>query len=331
MQVYVFNQFRELTGIVEDFEYLSWTRRYSQPGSFTLKAIGSACNADMLKLGCWLWKSDDREAIMVSGKFATGLLARRIIWGTEILNGTLDSSIAQIMNNHLLNPDDPDRTIPGIAFSSPPIASLVQSQISYRNLLDTVTGLLIAADAGIKTTFDPTTRDLTIRLYQGEESLAVFSREYENIVSQTYTTGVTDYAETVLVAGEGEGEERETVVIPGTSGIDRFELFVDARDLQSEDFPDNYTEALLFRGQSKLAEHALVQSFDAEVSLRSNLVYKQDYDIGNMVTVQSRRWGLSLRTRITEITETYDASGMSLDVVFGRGALTLSQKIKEYV
>jgi hypothetical protein len=131
-----------------------------------------------------------------------------------------------------------------------------------------------------------------------------------------------------LIGGEGEGVDRTFVTITGANGENRREIFVDADDLRKENFPNDYTTALLQRGQMKLAEHALVNALDAEVNPRGNLVYKTDYDIGQIVTVHARRWGVSLTARITEITESYDANGLSLDIVFGRGMLTLAQKLR---
>jgi hypothetical protein len=300
-------------------------------------------NAALLQVGNWLWKNDDeeigmiehielsqtdKETITVSGRFATGLLARRIIWGTETYNGNLNGCVAELLNNHLISPTDPSRAIPGVTFSSPALAIPVRTQYSYKNLLDSVTELLTAADVGIKTVFTSHTSNLAITLYQGGASQAVFSREYENLISQKYSENTNSYADTVLIAGEGEGDERTLVSIDGISGIERREMFVDARDLRSEDFPDNYPAALLYRGQTKLAEHAMVQSLDAEINAHGNLMYKVDYDLGSIVTIQARRWGVSLQTRITEIIESYDESGMNIDCVFGRGLLTLSHRLK---
>ncbi len=39
MEIYIFNKRRELVGVVEAFEYLRWTRRYSACGSFEIKAV----------------------------------------------------------------------------------------------------------------------------------------------------------------------------------------------------------------------------------------------------------------------------------------------------
>ena len=72
----------------------------------------------------------------------------------------------------------------------------------------------------------------------------------------------------------------------------------------------------------------MAHSFDAEVNPHGNLRYKVDFDLGQMVTVLSKKWGVTLSARITEIEESYDASGQSLNIVFGKGALSLLQKLK---
>ena len=72
----------------------------------------------------------------------------------------------------------------------------------------------------------------------------------------------------------------------------------------------------------------MAHSFDAEVNPHGNLRYKVDFDLGQVVTVLSKKWGVTLAARITEIEESYDASGLALNIVFGKGALSLIQKLK---
>ncbi len=94
MELYIYNSDRELTGIVESFDYLRWTRRYSQCGSFELKAIATPENTELLKEGNIIWKNDDEEAgiiehlelsqteqefITASGRFATSFRKRLIL------------------------------------------------------------------------------------------------------------------------------------------------------------------------------------------------------------------------------------------------------------
>lgn len=343
MELYIFDSGRNLTGVVESFEYFRWTRRYSSCGGFELKAIATPENLALLTLGNFLWKSDDEEAgiiehvemsmtdtefITVSGRFATSLLSRRIIWGMETLSGALSACVRQLLENHLINPSEPDRQIGFVSYSDTSIPVPVSTQISYKNLMDAVTELCDAADTGIRTMFSPTTKMFTVDLYRGADSQAVFSKEYENLTEQTYTQSAVDYANTALIGGEGEGAERTFTVTGGGSGETRREIFVDAKDLRSEDFGEGYTAALAFRGQSKLSELAMAQSFDASVNPHGNLSYKTDFDIGQTVKVISKKWGVTLTARITEIEESYDSSGQSLNVVFGRGVLSLFQKLK---
>ena len=334
---------RQLIGVVESFEYLRWTRRYSQCGVFELKAVASHDNITLLTLGNLLWKSDDeevgiiehlemaqadKETITVSGRFATSFLARRIVWGTETLSGDLSICTAQLVNNHLISPTNSSRQIAGIAFTSPFLGISVNTQVSYKNLLDTLTGLCDASDRGIKTVFDPSTGILTVTLYAGATSQAVFSREYENLTSQIYTQSAMDYANTALVGGEGEGASRVLASIAESAGEARREVFVDAKDLRQEDFGTGYSAALLYRGQNKLSELSMAHSFDTEVNPHGNLRYKVDFDLGQTVTVLSKKWSVTLSARITEIEESYDASGQTLNIVFGKGALSLLQKLK---
>ncbi|XOQ48262.1 MAG: Prophage-tail domain-containing protein [Eubacteriales bacterium] len=343
MELYIFNTNRELVGIVESFEYLRWTRRYSQCGSFELKAIATQENAELLKEGNIIWKNDDEEAgiiehlslsqtdqefITVSGRFATSFLARRIVWQTEKLSGDISDCVEQLIENNLINPSDVARKISGISFSSPSLDIPISTQISYRNLMDAVTELCEVSEVGIKTIFTPETGVFTIMLYKGTESQAVFSKEYENLTEQVYTVSAADFANTALIGGEGEGAERTFVAITSGSGETRHEIFVDAKDLRAEDFGVDYINTLIFRGQSKLNEQVIRYSFDTSVNPHGNLTYKVDFDLGQVVKVISKAWGVSMTTRIAEVEETYDADGQSISVVFGKSELTIAQKIR---
>lgn len=194
--------------------------------------------------------------------------------------------------------------------------------------MDAVTELCEVSEVGIKTIFTPETGVFTIMLYKGTESQAVFSKEYENLTEQVYTVSAADFANTALIGGEGEGAERTFVAITSGSGETRHEIFVDAKDLRAEDFGVDYINTLIFRGQSKLNEQVIRYSFDTSVNPHGNLTYKVDFDLGQVVKVISKAWGVSMTTRIAEVEETYDADGQSISVVFGKSELTIAQKIR---
>ena len=150
------------------------------------------------------------------------------------------------------------------------------------------------------------------------------------MLSQNYTDSIKDLANVAKVAGEGEGTDRQIIVIGEAAGLPRKEIFIDAKDLASSEYESNekYLKALELRGSEKLYEKRRRESFDAVANTNSNLVYRKDFDLGDIVTVKSSLLGLSRRLRITEIIETYDETGLSVDLIFGDPLPTLSERLK---
>lgn len=157
----------------------------------------------------------------------------------------------------------------------------------------------------------------------------MFSKEYDNLLDQTFSKSTATFANTAKIGGEGEGEEgRIFEYITNGSGEERREVFVDAKDLRVTDFPTDYEEALTFRGLTRLSELSMSHSFDVIVNNHSNLTYKIDYDLGQTVQVISKKWGVTMTARIEEVEESYDAEGQSINVTFGKSELTIAQKVK---
>ncbi|MDQ9752222.1 hypothetical protein RFZ03_16400, partial [Acinetobacter baumannii] len=78
-------------------------------------------------------------------------------------------------------------------------------------------------------------------------------------MNREYISDISEYKNTAITAGQGEGADRK-IHIEGeeNAGIDRYELFVDARDIEKE-------EQLPDRGKSKLAECVEVNSYSSAV------------------------------------------------------------------
>ena len=55
--------------------------------------------------------NEGNEFLVVQGKFLTGYLNRRFIWGTENLNSTSELAIRTLINNNATNPSDTDRKL----------------------------------------------------------------------------------------------------------------------------------------------------------------------------------------------------------------------------
>lgn len=358
MELYIFDRDLNFQGVLESFFSLRWVRRYSKCGEFELHCNLTSETLQLLQKGNVVWKKGDLEAgyieyrnlkqdtegketLIVKGKFLTGYLGRRIIWGTESLNTTAELAIRGLVNNHAINPTDTDRTIDLLTLGS--IKNYTQSvnyQTSYSNLLDEVESIANANELGIRTLIDIQNKQMIFDIYEGmnrtagqsENAPAIFSREFENVLEQEYIDSLNNYRNIALVAGEGEGSERRLVTVGEGEGLDRYELFIDARDLQQEDMTtEEYNAVLSDRGQSKLAEMRKIQTFESKINLNSNLKYKEDFNLGDIVTCTSKKWGITVDTRITEIEEVYEENGFSVNITFGNNIPTLIDKIKQVV
>ena len=142
-----------------------------------------------------------------------------------------------------------------------------------------------------------------------------FSEVYKNINKATFTTNDQLYKTHAIVCGDGEGTARtvaEATIDEQATGWNRRELMVDARDISRTDMTtQQYTAALIQRGTEKLAECGIVECLEAATLPFVNFSYKKDYDLGDIVTVRKKAWGIEMDKRITEIQEIYENGGMS--------------------
>ena len=76
-----------------------------------------------------------------------------------------------------------------------------------------------------------------------------------------------------------------------------------------------YSVYLLTRGYEKLAEYGAVTSFEGTIEPNTTFIYKQDYFLGDLVTVENE-YGISVGARITEVIEVSDDTGYSVQPKF---------------
>lgn len=146
---------------------------------------------------------------------------------------------------------------------------------------------------------------------QTANSPVIFSAEFENLLSSTYVLDTKNYKNVALVAGEGEGKKRRTLTLGTASGLARRELFIDARDLSSNEgeiTEADYTAQLSARGAEKIAEHQITQAFDGEIDTANNFILDQDYFLGDIVTVENE-YQIRKNVRVSAIMETWDNQG----------------------
>ncbi len=110
---------------------------------------------------------------------------------------------------------------------------------------------------------------------------AIFSTEFETIESLEYTESDFDYKNFAVVAGQGEGIERRIISIGDAAGADRYEMFVDARDVSEEDDkgnprPDEKVIADLNKsGNEKMSGHAQEIYLSGQILTTSRLIFEK--------------------------------------------------------
>ena len=68
---------------------------------------------------------------------------------------------------------------------------------------------------------------------------------------------------------------------------------------------------------------------EGQILTNSPFKYQDDYDYGDITTIQNLDWDVTMDARITNIKEIYETSGFSIEATFANNRPTLIQKIKQ--
>lgn len=370
MELYIFNRDLELKGILDTFISLRWVRIYNKTGKFELHCALNSNNLKLLERENIIFKKDDlegayietrqlridnngQEYLQITGKFLTNYLDRRISWDRIDFNGKVEELMRKLVYDNAINPTDNNRKITNLILGN--IKGFIEDikyQNSFGNILEQLERISNTNNLGYRNLLDIKNRKIIFDIYKGVNRTVnngtiapcVFSRNFENILEQNYYDSLNNYRNTCLIAGEGEGKDRKLTFIEEEKGLDRYELYVDARDIQAtkeikkgdttEEIPiplDEYLNILKQRGKEKLEECKEIQTFDSKINVNGNNKYKKDFDLGDIVTVVDKKWGIQLNTRIIEIEEIYEEKGLEINIIFGNNIPTLIDKIKQKV
>lgn len=365
MQLTILDENFETIRPVSVFRTLIWIRRYTKLGAFELYT-----SPDLLPLlmqGEYLYRNDADELGVIKeafykqskdgkveayakGYFAERLLEDRVIDKTTMLTGTTENVMRDLVDMFAINPSNRNRVIEHLSLGNVHgLGSQINSQITGGSLSDELYSLGNAENISHRVRYNYLTNDLKFEVWKGkdrrttqtENSWAVFSDSFDNIRDTTYKRESNSYKNVAFVAGE-EREDGTRVIaevdIRKSSDEKRRELYVDARDIQSEDedgniiSEDEYNLLLQQRGLEKLAEYKMVESVTSDVDPSANLVYKKDYDLGDYCEYVNSKIGITTDQIITEITETYEGGCELIEITLGNdGVSTVKQLIKREV
>jgi len=250
------------------------------------------------------------------------------------------------VENNISSPTDINRAMSDVVLAT----NLNRGQIvswrsRYKNLAEELSEISMISGLGWNVDVDTTNQKFVFKVLEGNDltvnqSLlppAIFSPEFNTIGQLSYTESDLNFRNTAIVAGQGEGTDRRVIEVGSSAGHDRYELFIDARDVAEETEADppvarpvlDIEADLNIRGQQTLTEYEQEIYLEGQTLTKSQLIYERDYDLGDIVTLQNREWGITRNARITEVKEIYEPSGKKIELVFDYSRPTLISKIKQ--
>ena len=426
--IYVYDRYLKLIGIVDTYKSLIWANRYNEVGDCELYIMATVENIELLQKNYYLVRPDDNSMICqikkielntdtesgdyltVTGYDVKCWLDQRIIWDIVSVDGNVEEFIRDIVSQSLINTSlerkitDPAGNSILYLGESAQFDTVTTEQITYKRIGEKVREYCVRYGWGYRIIFS--NGKLYFEMYQGaDRSLTVvFSDSYDNLITTTYSVNETHMGNVALVAGEGLGTERPRNVSGYAEGINRYELFVDAKDISKKiswedlieiyptvdeggqgyitgnveagytytlhlldiqilddrqlseleikypsgqkviidnveyyriteipvaDLPSEnpgslstvelqdiiYMSYLLSRGYDVISEYGTVISFEGSVEPAITFQYREDYNLGDIVTIQNR-YGISVQARIIETVEVNDENGYSLQPKF---------------
>lgn len=338
MNIYVLNKSLERVGIIDGYASIIWTNRYYGYGDFELYLQATPdlirllqedfylvreveeTNAMIIESVSIITDPENGNYLTVKGRCLKSLVYRRIVWEQTSLTGKIPTCILRLLDENIISPALPERKITGFSISNMvDTVETIDAQYTGDNLGETITAICQSYGLGWDVVLDLDNKKFLFVLYAGtdrsynqtEKPWVVFSNEYENLLNTSYTYDKSAYANVAQVAGEGEGAARRLYTVGTAADLGRYELYVDARDVSSNDgelTDAEYKAQLEERGLEKLAEQTGAQSFEGE-TVDYTYKYGTDYFLGDIVEVVNE-YGMQAATRVIEVIESEDDSGI---------------------
>ena len=324
--------------LLEVYRSFIWTTRYYEPGDFEFYTPATEALLNTIKRGYYIVRDDDLtqamiinnlevttdiengDYITITGQSLKSILTRRIIWTQTNLNGNLETMLRQLVTQNAINPEISARKISRLVLGDTiGLTQTIKAQYTGDNLGEVLKEIGQTYGIGYDVLLDLDNKQFKFVLLQGKDRTfnqdvnprVVFSNEFENLLTTDYVYNSDEFKNVALVAGEGEGTARKTAAVGTGSDLNRFEIYVDARDVSSnngEISANDYTNLLIERGTQNLAETIVMENITGEVEANYTFKLNIDFFLGDLVEVRND-YGVSMTPRITEVIECNDENG----------------------
>ena len=291
--------------------------------------------------------AENGNYFIISGKSAENILSYRVVANA----GSFAVDNPSYMCNQLimleckgLEEKYADRqidVIKSVGYTDTKVNYLIWNSFKYENLLDACISLCKQYEFSFKFILTDKKDGFDVVFYKGVDRTlgradrktnpVIFSPKYYNLINSEYAMDSTNDKTMAFIAGEGEGDARTVIWTHKTydptlehtvpKQLDRREIFVDARDLQSKKDDgtymtfDEYIHLLRLRGKEKLFETGTIEGISGEVDTTLQFIYRRDWDLGDIVSLENE-YGLVANARILEVVECDDENGYRITPTF---------------
>lgn len=333
-------------GIVDVYDECVWERRYFEAGYFELHVPATENNLRLLKRGNFIYKNGAEESgtitavtlteedgvgkISVYGRFLSYLLHKHLIKGSYDFGESAESVMRQLVNAVVCNTDRGDY-IPFIKLGEiTNTAGRFNGHVDYGDLHDTLSAISKLSGTAFRLRLDPAAKLLYFECYEGKDRSinqtanpqVVFSDGDDNILSSA-TLSVDETPEVNAVTARYSGGYGELIVNwspSNASGAAKKEIYIEGQAVTRQNsegvtvLDKAATRAKLLQS-AKEALRAITKDFTCAVKYEGE--YKTGFDLGDIVTVYKKAWGVIQHLRIITLTENTTAAGYEVIPVFG--------------
>lgn len=335
--LHVFDKNFERKATINSYISLVWQEQYQNKGGFLLYMDDSSSN--VAEIGDYLFISggntamiilykeikSDQQQVMFGGQTTLYLLSKRINRNTVKISNA-ESGMLQIVSQNIRGHQRLSVALPK------GLTEMHESERTGGEALDTLIEIAAATGLGIRMRFDRVSKGHVFEVYKGLDrritqnanSLAFFGDDFKNVYSIQIGDDISHFKNVAYVRGAGEGAQRVVVEIGNASNENRYEMDIDARDLQpSEDSGEtlsspSYLARLRSRGQERLSEYVRRQNFIVDVDSRD---FGIKYNLGDLVSCKSTRYQMLLHARIIEYTLLIEGNNQKTNISVGEAKI----------
>lgn len=324
---------------------LQWTREYYQPGQFSVQIAA----ADFQPSMAYLYTPDRPETgiiqkvaltetvkgrfLQLSGYFLEANLNDKVVWPTYYATGSIPSAVVAMLRQYK---DD----IPLLTVADAPAVQTDETswQETGGQLADVAYTRLRTVQHSLRCRYDYQANTITAEIWQGldrtQEQAAnpfvTFSDGFGNLAQVDASMDRSNYKNYAVVVGQDQAENRKVAYADLSGGGYKRVLYVDARSERwdsEKQTESEYLASLQQKGLDALLDYAVIHNVDIQAAA-GGFVYREDWDLGDLVDVIVAEIGMAMQARIVTVREVFKQNNHTVEIELGDKKLTQLQKAR---